>query len=282
MVDRVQAKMAAKNCMRTARVSPYQIGAVFFFLSLALNGTDSLMTRMFHDSVAYGTYTYVYPAGPAVFVGLLVALILQVLQAGFYSYCLGIRRGKEMPVSSLFDGFALVGKIILLEVVMGIFIFLWSLLLFIPGIIASYRYYFALINLLENPDLGIMECIRLSKEQTQGYKWQLFVLDLSFLGWIFLSACTLGILSIWLNPYMLLTQIAFYDTICASKGLSAGGNADSDWAHGESSGAGAPYEYDWNAQSQSWDSAPRNDAPQAGADAQPEQPSDPWDRSDKE
>ncbi len=85
------------------------------------------------------------------------------------------------------------------------------------GIIATYRYRFALYNLLENPDLGILEAINLSKEQTYGYKWQLFVLDLSFLGWLILDVFTMGFLGIWLIPYITLTDIAFYDTICAEK-----------------------------------------------------------------
>ena len=75
-----------------------------------------------------------------------------------------------MPLTTLFDGFSIAGKVILLEIVASIFIFLWSLLFIIPGIIAIYRYRFALYNLLENPDLGLLEAINLSKEQTYGYK----------------------------------------------------------------------------------------------------------------
>ena len=76
-----------------------------------------------------------------------------------------------MPLSTLFDGFSIAGKVILLEIVAGIFIFLWSLLLIIPGIIATYRYRFALYNLLENPDLGILEAITLSREYLKSQGW---------------------------------------------------------------------------------------------------------------
>lgn len=81
-----------------------------------------------------------------------------------------------------------------------IFVFLWSLLFIIPGIIAGYRYRFALYNLCENPEMGVMEALNMSKAQTRGHKWELFVLDLSFLGWIILCGLTLGILSIWIMP----------------------------------------------------------------------------------
>ena len=68
------------------------------------------------------------------------------------------------------------------------------MLFVIPGIIAAYRYSFAMLNLCENPELGVMEALNLSKRQTNGYKWQLFVLQLSFIGW---SLLVLGIFLIY-------------------------------------------------------------------------------------
>ena len=69
-----------------------------------------------------------------------------------------------------------------------VFIFLWSLLFMIPGIVAAYRYRFALYDLYENPGIGVMEALEMSKQQTLGYKGQLFFLDLSYIGWQILSA----------------------------------------------------------------------------------------------
>ena len=57
----------------------------------------------------------------------------------------------------------------------------------IPGVIAAYRYSFAFYNLYENPDIGVMEALEMSKRQTMGYKSQLFVLDLSYIGWALLA-----------------------------------------------------------------------------------------------
>lgn len=101
----------------------------------------------------------------------------------------------------------------------NLYIGLWSLLFIIPGIVAVYRYRFALYNLCEDPDMGIMDAIRLSKEQTMGYKGDLFLLDLSFLGWLLLSACTAGLLGIWLSPYMAQTDIAYFQAIKQAKGM---------------------------------------------------------------
>ena len=107
-------------------------------------------------------------------------------------------RAGKCPSPACWTGSASWGKLILLNIVMSIFVFLWSLLFYIPGLIAQYRYRFAVYNLCENPDIGIMEAISMSKAQTAGFKWTLFVLDLSFIGWILLSGLTLGILDIWL------------------------------------------------------------------------------------
>ena len=59
----------------------------------------------------------------------------------------------------------------------------------------------------------------MSKEQTKGFKWQLFVLDLSFIGWSLLASLTLGILYIWLAPYIAQSNIAFFQEIKQIKGV---------------------------------------------------------------
>lgn len=85
-----------------------------------------------------------------------------------------------------------------MTILTGIFIFLWSLLLIIPGIIAAYRYRMALYLLLDNPNMSVYQCIRESKRMMVGHKAELFVLDLSFLGWYILSA--VPFVSIWVTP----------------------------------------------------------------------------------
>ena len=124
-----------------------------------------------------------------------------------------------MPIASLFDGFGFVGKFVLLNLVMAVFIALWSMLLIVPGIIAAYRYRFALYNLCENPELGVMDALNMSKQQTRGYKLDLFVLDVTFLGWSLLCVLTAGILSIWITPYIQQTDLGYFEAIKAEKGI---------------------------------------------------------------
>ena len=92
----------------------------------------------------------------------------------------------------------------------GLYIFLWTLLLIVPGIIASYRYAMAPFILAENPDMTPSEAIDASKEMMDGHKWELFCLDFSFFGWLLLNVLTLGLGSLVLNPYMNAARAAFY------------------------------------------------------------------------
>lgn len=92
-----------------------------------------------------------------------------------------------------------------------VFTALWTLLLIIPGIIKSYEYRMIPYILAENPDLEWRDVFATSKRMMDGEKWNAFVLDLSFLGWVFLSLITLGLVGIfYVNPYKGLTDAALY------------------------------------------------------------------------
>ena len=92
-----------------------------------------------------------------------------------------------------------------------VFTALWTLLLIIPGIIKSYEYRMIPYILAENPDLEWREVFSISRRMMDGEKWNAFILDLSFLGWAFLSAITLGLVGIfYVNPYKGLTDAALY------------------------------------------------------------------------
>lgn len=91
---------------------------------------------------------------------------------------------------------------------------LWSLLFVIPGIVKAYEYRMIPYLLAENPDLSSEEAFRISRELMDGEKWNAFVLDLSFFGWILLSACTCGILAIfYVAPYIAFTDTELYITL---------------------------------------------------------------------
>ncbi|MBR1780745.1 MAG: DUF975 family protein [Oscillospiraceae bacterium] len=124
-------------------------------------------------------------------VGASVALLLLLL-AGFYtsvvsigyrSYCVSRMRGEDPGTQPLFSKFGMAAKVILLDILTFVFIYLWSMLFVIPGIVAAYRYSMAPYILLDNPEISPLEAIRRSKKMMAGHKGELFVTELSFFGW---------------------------------------------------------------------------------------------------
>lgn len=87
---------------------------------------------------------------------------------------------------------------------------LWSLLFIIPGIVKSYSYSMMFFVIAENPELGPLKAMNLSKALTRNHKADLFVLDLSFLLWHVLSLCTSGILYLWTAPYITASKTNAY------------------------------------------------------------------------
>jgi uncharacterized membrane protein len=95
-----------------------------------------------------------------------------------------------------------------------LFIWLWSLLFVIPGIIKAYEYRLVPYIFAENPDMKYSDILAESSKLMKGNKWKTFVLDLSFIGWELLSLCTCGLLSIfYVDPYKLQTDAALYEAL---------------------------------------------------------------------
>ena len=145
-----------------------------------------------------------------IFVGIPLSYLFVKEMLGF------VRGGKIEISSSLVDKFkADYLKSIKVIGLMSIYVFLWSLLLLIPGIIKAYSYCFAPFISMDNENLTAEECIQLSMKMTQGYKMKLFLLDLSFIGWYFLSIITLGVGLLWVIPYHEAAHIMIYEDIKA-------------------------------------------------------------------
>lgn len=156
-------------------------------------------------------------------IGIAALLIIGPMTVGYCAFNLSLVRGENLDISRLFSGFGNFGTNFAAGLLMAIFTFLWSLLFFIPGIVKSYAYSMTPYILNDNPGMGPSEAITESRRMMNGHKWQLFVLHLSFLGWIILTALTCGILSIYVSPYMKATEAAFYEEI---KGQTSSGEVN--------------------------------------------------------
>ena len=106
---------------------------------------------------------------------------------GITIFFIELIRNKNADVGNTFAGFGFYFKALGLSVVQGILIGLWTLLLIIPGIVAMYRYSMAFYILADDPEKGIMQCLSESKAMMKGNKWNLCVLNLSFIGWLLLT-----------------------------------------------------------------------------------------------
>lgn len=124
-----------------------------------------------------------------------------------------VNAGKKPEAKDAFSGFDDFFTAFKASFLVGLYTFLWSLLFVIPGIIKGLSYSQTMLIVAENKGIGAREAIRRSKEMMDGYKMELFVLSLSFIGWYLLVAITFGIAAIWVAPYMQATMVNFYNNL---------------------------------------------------------------------
>ncbi len=148
-------------------------------------------------------------------VSILISLLALVpLGYGFNVAFLDFKRtGAPLKIEQMFDGFKDYGRVLTTKLLETIYILLWSLLLFIPGIIKAYSYSMTSYILKDYPELKNNEAIELSMAMMKGHKFDYFYLTLTFIGWILLSILTLGIGLLWLNPYISTTSAHFYEYV---------------------------------------------------------------------
>ena len=121
--------------------------------------------------------------------------------------------GEKPEAKDAFCGFDDFFSAFKVTFLVGLFTFLWSLLFVIPGIVKSIAYSMSMYILAENKGKSARECIKESIAMTNGHKGELFVLSLSFIGWMLLGSVTFGIAYIWVLPYMQTTFVNAYNSL---------------------------------------------------------------------
>ena len=236
IIDKNKLKDHAKELMKnTQKPSVFSVALVFVLLStvasfltsklLGMNLTESLMQH-YVDSVNAGNFENAFfylskmqPPQGANLISVLISLALSVVGFGFTIYLMNIYHAAQPCMGNLLDGFGMLGRFILLSLLKSIFIFLWSLLFIVPGLIAAYKYRMAEYIMLENPDKSVMQCIKESKALMKGHKWECFGLDLSFIVWYIAALIPYAgsVLSIFSYPYIGLTFINYYHALLMLK-----------------------------------------------------------------
>lgn len=161
----------------------------------------------------------------AAFGFVLIAMVVGVLFSVFVSnpvtvgkcrYFMESRVGNA-PFSSLFSAFGgpAYRNVVKVMFMKNLFIFLWSLLFVIPGIYKAYQYRMVDYLMAENPYMTYQRALELSRQMTDGEKFNIFILELSFFGWLFLVALACGIGVFFVNPYIEATFAELYAALRA-------------------------------------------------------------------
>ncbi len=248
-IDRNAIRAEARSRMRGALPKPYYEGLLYILAAGALTVLSAVIltgkiTPESSDAylrlVMKGNYEaaneffekQLMPGGLDMFLSFVLRLFGGVVAAGLSIFAMNTLRGREASLWNLLDGFGRFFPLILLLLLMQLLTALWTQLFIIPGIIALYRYRLAVYLMLDNPQLGVFPCILFSGRLMRGYKWELFLLDLSFLGWfllaflpftiasvfpgyaapIFGGLCTGAILA-WVWPYYEMSCVGFYEAV---------------------------------------------------------------------
>jgi len=226
-MDRLALKASARESVKGYAPAVYIVTLIYLVITLVIEivggRINGMVTDWGNNAIQYINQLGVAPEVPrrvglASVFSMLLEFMLQVLAVGFMSYCMRISRRRVVDTYNLGDGFSIIIKLFCVAFLQGLFITLWGFLFVVPGIIASYRYRLAYYIMLDDPDKGALQCIRESKALMDGHKMELFMLDLSFIGWQLLISITFGLVGIWKLAYIEATYAQFYNVLAYPTG----------------------------------------------------------------
>jgi len=189
--------------------------AVFFAAGIAIGLINVIITLLltFINNIIPEFIQIMIISIVSFITGIPVILLAPAFVLSFAMIFIALTYGQKPRVADIFKGLTTWGKAFLLYLLVGIFVFLWSLLFIIPGIIKAFSYSMSWFVLAENPHMTAREALNESKMIMKGHKWQLFVLGLSFILWFLLGYITIGIAFIYIIPYFYATIANFYNAI---------------------------------------------------------------------
>lgn len=164
--------------------------------------------------------TLVLTALLGIFFGGSFAFIIQILllplYIGYTGYILKLVRGEEAVIADIFQSYKNIGLILLTTAISYVIVVCGYLLLIIPGIILTYSYVmvgYLLADMNDNNVTNASSILRKSQEMMNGYKFDYFIFQLSFIGWQILCAITFGIAYIYVIPYFTFANIVYYEKL---------------------------------------------------------------------
>ena len=124
---------------------------------------------------------------------------------------------KNAAFETLFEYFSHWKTTTIARLLRALYVFLWSLLFIIPGIVAGFSYAMTDYILAETPELTADEAITQSKTMMYGNRFRFFCLQFSFIGWGILATLAFGIGHLWLTPYKQAAYAAFYREVSGTE-----------------------------------------------------------------
>lgn len=222
MWSRKELKEKAKGVLRKNYWSAFWVSIVIALAggSNSWSGGSGSRSSNTNDLTNYSNFNVDWGVITLVVSIVLIILLIFLALRIFIGYSLEVGGRKYFVQSAQYKdnkkcfSFGFAGEnytgIVKTMLLKNIFIFLWSLLLIIPGIIKAYAYSMVPYILADNPNIGVKKAIDLSNEMTKGHKFDMFVLDLSFIGWYLLGALALGIGVLFVMPYENATKAELY------------------------------------------------------------------------
>lgn len=216
-MDERDTRAIAREKLRDNWGKSVLAGFLAYWLGGLIAGSASINLNVFEDVLQQLPMEVLRPLlallSFTAFIALVNFIIGGTVQLGYAKFLLHQHDGKEDSVKDLFSQFHRFGTGFAQAFLRNLYIILWTLLFIVPGLIKGFSYAMTPFILADHPEMTAGEAITASRELMDGHKGELFVLGLSFFGWNLLCIVTLGIASLWVNPYLNAAYAAFYRKI---------------------------------------------------------------------
>lgn len=240
--QRIKLKTAAREAIHNTKPSLIWITLVYVgivwvlqILLWSVSGELEAMAEMMESFMATGASEQILPetTGFGSVLTAAIQIMAMLLGVGFSIACLRVIRGRGCAFGNLLDGFGMILRVLCVQILRYFILAAWSMVYAMAAVLVSsvigmggmlvclpllyfaframYSYRQAIYLLIDNPGLNPLHCLGVSKQLMKGHCWELFVLDLSFLGWEILSL--IPFVGLWVRPYREVTCAAFYDDL---------------------------------------------------------------------
>lgn len=228
MSDRHTLKKNAKILCTTAKPSLLVAGGIYAVLVLIVSALSSKLVgsgvtereaEKFMNAYYEGNFEVALsliprfqPKTGALAIDTVLRLLVVVVAAGFTIFVLNTIRRTEPTYANLLDGFGIPWKVLFNYLLKGLIISLASLLLIFPGVILFYGYRQSLYLLIDHPEMTVIQSLKESRQMMKGHKWELFVMDLSFLLW-HIAGLLIPMADLFVYPYTQTSYALYYEEL---------------------------------------------------------------------